>query len=108
MDRRTSWVPYLWHFEVANLLTQAEWRARVTEPSCAAFIDVLNTLPVETDLDAPARALGPIQSLARAHNLTCFDAAYLDLAIRRMLPLATRDHDLQRAATAAGIALLQT
>ena len=108
MDRRTTWVPGLWHFEVANLLTQAERRRRVTEQACAALIDILNALPIDTDLDPPARALGPIRNLARAHNLTPYDAAYLDLAMRRMLPLATRDRDLQRAATAAGIMLLQT
>lgn len=108
MDRRTAWVPCLWQFEVTNLLTQAERRRRVTEHACAAFIDILNALPIDTDLDGPARALGPIRNLARAHNLTLYDATYLDLAMRRMLPLATRDRDLQRAATAAGVTLLQT
>jgi predicted nucleic acid-binding protein len=108
LDCRTAWVPGLCHFEVANLLTQAEHRSRMTEQTCAEFIDILSALPIETDLDAPPRALGPIRNLARAHNLTSYDAAYLDLAMRRMLPLATRDRDLQRAATAAGITLLQT
>lgn len=108
LDRRSAWVPYLWHFEVANLLTQAERRRRITEQACAAFVDILKALPIETDFDAPARALGPVRGLARARNLTPYDAAYLDLAMRRLLPLATRDRDLQRVALSAGIALLQT
>ncbi|MBV8458304.1 MAG: type II toxin-antitoxin system VapC family toxin [Acetobacteraceae bacterium] len=108
MDCRTAWVPGVWHFEVANLLTQAERRGRVTEQSCATFIDILNALPIEIDVDPYARALGPIRNLARVHNLMPYDAAYLDLALRRMLPLATRDRHLQRAATAAAIVLLQT
>jgi predicted nucleic acid-binding protein len=61
--------------------------------------DLLARLPVETD-DDPSRALGPVLDLARLHRLTAYDATYLDLAVRRRLPLATRDTDLVRAARA--------
>lgn len=108
MTHRTAAVPGLWHFETASLLLHAERRGRISEPDCAAFIDTLLRLPIETDAESEPRAHGPILTLARAHDLTPYDAAYLDLAIRRSLPLATRDQDLVRAARQCGVALIET
>lgn len=99
-------VPGLWHYETANMLIQAERRHRITEHECAAAIELLAELPIETDSEAERRAHGHLLVLARAHGLTPYDAAYLDLAIRRRLPLATRDRDLQRAAASCKVELI--
>jgi len=108
MTQRTAIVPGLWHFETASLLLNAERRGRISQSECAAFIDTLMRLPIETDPESASRAHGPVLALARAHDLTPYDGAYLDLAVRRVLPLATRDRDLIRAAHQCGVALIET
>jgi predicted nucleic acid-binding protein len=94
-------VPALWHTETVNLLLTAERRGRITAETGTALLDLLGGLDIETD-DDPSRAAGPILGLARRHGLTAYDATYLDLALRRRLPLATRDAALIRAARALG------
>jgi predicted nucleic acid-binding protein len=94
-------VPALWHTETVNLLLVAERRHRITADTGAALLDLLGGLDIETD-DDPSRAQGPVLDLARRHGLTAYDATYLDLAVRRRLPLATRDAALIRAARALG------
>jgi predicted nucleic acid-binding protein len=98
-------VPTLWHAETANLLLTAERRQRITPDRCAELLELLGSLPIET-ADETGRMRGPVLRLARAHRLTTHDAIYLDLAMDRGLPLATRDGDLRRAARAVGIVLL--
>lgn len=97
-------VPGIWHFELANALLAAERRRRITASEIEDVYRLLNRLTIETD--DPVLTPGPVLALARAHRLTTYDAAYLDLALRRNLPLATRDSALARAAEAAGAALL--
>lgn len=104
---RQAVVPALWHVETANMLLQAERRRRVTEAECAAYVDLLGRLPIETDPDSARRAHGPILTLARSHHLTAYDASYLDVAIRRRIPLATRGQELRDAAIAIGVPLMQ-
>lgn len=101
-------VPGLWHYETANLLMQAERRRRITEKECAGAIELLAQLPIETDSESARRAHGHLLTLARAHGVTPYDAAYLDVAIRHCLPLATRDRDLERAARACQVELIDT
>jgi predicted nucleic acid-binding protein len=83
---------------------QAERRKRVAPALVDRMLGILAGLPIEVEapLRTPARAL----DIARAHGLTVYDALYLEAAIRRGLPLATRDRDLQKAARAAGVPLL--
>lgn len=92
-------VPALWHTETVNLLLVAERRGRITGGTAAKLLALLGGLDIETD-DEPSRAHGPILALAREHRLTAYDATYLDLAVRRRLPLATMDAALLRAARA--------
>ena len=99
-------VPRLWHLETGNMLLVAERRGRITAGEVERIVDDLARLPIETDSEA-GREHQAILRLARQHRLTTYDAAYLDLAIRRRLPLATRDKDLQRAAKSAKIAVLE-
>ncbi|MGD0105440.1 MAG: type II toxin-antitoxin system VapC family toxin [Rhodopila sp.] len=100
-------VPVLWHAECANLLLMAERRNRASPDRCTELLDLLGGLPIETD-DETARIRGPVVRAARAHRLTIYDAIYLDLAVRRAIALATRDKELQRAAAAMRVALIET
>lgn len=98
-------VPALWHIEIANGLGMALRRGRLTPERTLAAIDLLSALPLEVDGAAPSRALGAVLDLMGVHGLTAYDAVYLDLALRRSLPLATQDNALQAAARRAGVAL---
>lgn len=99
--------PALWPFEVANALVDAERRGRINPAQQAEFLERLRLLPITIE-HRPASWLGQqILPLARAHRLTAYDAAYLELAIREGLPLATLDGDLRKAAAAAGAALVE-
>ena len=100
----TALVPAIWHVELANALLAAERRRRITAEDIEHVYRLLNRLTIETD--DPVLTPAPLLALARVHRLTAYDAAYLDLALRRHLPLATRDTALARAAEAAGVALL--
>lgn len=99
-------VPGLWALEVGNILTQAERRNRTTAARVRQFVEQLDTLPIRIDDETASRALGEILALARAERLTTYDAAYLELAMRRGLPLATRDNALHGSANRNGVALL--
>ena len=91
-------VPGLWHLEVANMLLQAEKRGRITAGDATMRLDLIAALPITTDSETTARAWREILALARAQGLTTYDAAYLELAIRRGLPLQTKDEALIGAA----------
>lgn len=96
-------VPALWHLEVANVLLAAERDARVGEADALGFMARLGALPIHTDQAAPAAVRGQTFLLAREHALSAYDAAYMELAIRESLPLATLDSDLRKAAKRAGV-----
>lgn len=100
-------VPPLWHLEVANILLAAERRRRLSQADVEAYLALLQHLRLDTDAAAAERGRADILHLAREHALTVYDAAYLDLAMRRRLPLATLDAGLQRAAGAAGVDLIE-
>jgi predicted nucleic acid-binding protein len=91
--------PALWWFEVRDTLIVNERRKRLTEKDTAAFLRGLARLGVMIDR-SPEEA--SVLALARQHRLTAYDSAYLELALRRNLPLATLDTQLQRACKAAG------
>jgi predicted nucleic acid-binding protein len=99
-------VPAHWFLEVTNVLATSERRGRITVAESAQFLQTLNAISIETDSEATSRTFDNILSLSRTHSLTTYGAAYLDLALRRQLPLATLDDDLRRAATALGVQLL--
>jgi len=98
-------VPGLWHLEVANVLLQAEKRGRITAADIAMRLELIAELPIDTDNETAARAWREILALARAEGLTTYDAAYLELAIRRGLPLLTKDQALIAAAQRTGVAV---
>ncbi len=98
-------VPSLWSLEVANVLLVAERRNRCSEAEAVRFIELLESLPITTDDATAHRALHQTYQLAREYGLTSYDAAYLELAMRLGLPLATMDRQLAEAATRAGVAI---
>jgi predicted nucleic acid-binding protein len=92
----------IWALEVANVVARAEAKGLIAEASTAAFVGHLNQMAIDTDPDTAAHALVNTLQLARRFKLPVYDAAYLELALRRGLPLATLDNDLQQATKAAG------
>jgi predicted nucleic acid-binding protein len=99
-------VPNLWHVEVANVLLQAERRGRLTLSEVGEAIGLMSELHISIDDDTAGRAWREIIGTARADGLTVYDAAYLELAVRRGVPLATKDVELARAARRAGVTVL--
>jgi predicted nucleic acid-binding protein len=95
-------VPGLWPLEVANVLLVAERRGRLTPEDGRQFLVLLAGLPITVDVAIPDPR--EILTLARVHRLSAYDAAYLELAVRDRLPLATRDRTLRAAARAARVA----
>jgi predicted nucleic acid-binding protein len=102
----TALVPAWWFIEITNVLAMAERKGRITPTQSDAFVADLGKLGVKRDDEAPDRAFTHLLALCRTHRLTSYDAIYLDLAIRRSLPLATLDDDLRRAAKRLGVGLL--
>lgn len=95
--------PVLWWFEVRNVLLMNERRGRLDPTQTASILAHLARLPIALDRDPAGDA---VLALARAHRLTFYDAAYLELALRRASPLATLDRRLAAAARAAAVPLL--
>ena len=98
-----AWVPALWRLEIANVLDMGVRKGRTD----AAFRDAdLALLPISVDPETDRHAWGATVKLAARHRLTLYDAAYLELARRRSLPLATLDAELRVAAAAEDIILI--
>lgn len=100
-------VASIWPLEVTNVLLNAQRKGRVTQQEVEEFVRLLLMLPIQVEAVFPKQVLYDTRKLAQAHKLTSYDAAYLELAIRRHLPLATLDVDLQNAAVATGVRLIQ-
>jgi predicted nucleic acid-binding protein len=107
MPELQAHVPPLWPLEVANALLVGERRRRITPAETARFLTILGGFPIRVDDEAVAHAWADTMHLARAQNLSCYDAAYLELAIRRGLPLASLDGKLKTAAEAVGVPLFE-
>lgn len=100
-------VSSLWPVEVANATIVGERRKRLDEARSSRFLSLLKSLPIVIDGETAARAWADTMHLARAHNLSAYDATYLELAIRRGLPLACLDGKLKTAAKAVGVPLYE-
>ena len=103
-EKRTS-VPLLWFYEVGNGLLMAYRRKRITFDQIGGFLTRLRALPIEAAQQTPSEIF-ELPVLAQSHNLTNYDAAYLALANRLNLPLATTDSELRKAAVSAGVSLV--
>jgi len=100
-------VPATWPLEVANVLALAERRRRITPADSAEFIAKLEDVAILVDGETSSRAFGKILHLAREERLTAYDAAYLELAMRLGVPLASKDADLCNAAQRLGVSVLR-
>ncbi len=107
LDGRTAMVPAIWPVEVANALLVGERRKRIRQPEVRRFIELLKGLSILEDGQPFADAVSNILPLAREYDLSAYDAAYLDVAVRRGAPLATLDAALQKAARAAGLKIFE-
>jgi predicted nucleic acid-binding protein len=99
-------VPAHWFLEVTNVLTMAERNKRISADDASQFVQLLSALDIQADEELPRRAFQHVLPLCRRHGLTSYDAAYLDLVLRRQLPLASLDDDLRRAVTSLGMPVL--
>ena len=109
LDRLTSEdavAPSIWPLEVAAGLRSAERRNRLAAGELPGLRQLLSALPIRVDPISLDGALSEVLEMARALELTAYDAAYLSLAVRRGLPLATIDDRLRDAAGRAGIEVL--
>jgi len=100
-------VPVLWHLEVANVLALAERRRRITPAESTELIALLEMLDIVVDAETRSRAFTRVLDLAREERLTAYDAAYLELAMRLGVPLASKDGDLCDAAERVGVSALR-
>lgn len=96
-------VPGLWPHEVANGLLMAQKRGRYTTAQRMAFVEELLRLPIEVETSGARAVLDGQAALAERYSLTAYDASYLDLALRRGIPLATQDKAMKAAAHKAGV-----
>jgi predicted nucleic acid-binding protein len=101
-DTGEAVVPGIWSLEVANLLVKAQARGLVSEARASAFVALLGEMAIAADPNTASRALGDTLQLARRFKLSSCDAAYLELALREGLPLATLDADLRQAMVQVG------
>jgi predicted nucleic acid-binding protein len=107
LAEREAAVPSLWPLEVANVLVLGERRGRITAAKAGRFLSLLSSLPIRVDDYAVHQAISELLNLARLHNLTAYDAAYLELAIREGGDMATLDDRLRQAAVNAGVRLFE-
>ena len=98
-------VPTLWQLELANVLKTACTRGKLDLDTARQILDALGRLPIEIDT-SPAPGQRQLFELAMRYQLSSYDAAYLELAMRHGLPIATQDLHLKEVAMAAGVDVL--
>lgn len=100
-----AWVPALWHLELGNVLLGARRRNRIDLAGIEAFLCRLAVYDIAVDGQTMERAWQKTLDLAMQYELSTYDAAYLELALRLALPLATLDQELMNVARACGVTL---
>jgi len=107
LENTTAYVPAIWPLEVSNVLLVAERRKRLNQADSSRFISLLFELPIIVEPESPERMLSEILALAREYKLSSYDAAYLDLAMRKGLPIATTDKNIISAARKSHVPILR-
>jgi predicted nucleic acid-binding protein len=100
-----AWVPWLWRLEIADVLEMGVRRGRHSAKFRDDTLEDLAQLPIRTDPETERHAWDAALRRASRHKLTVYDAAYLELALRRGLPLATLDKELRTAAAKQSVKL---
>ena len=103
LDDDRAFVPSLWPVEVGSVLLAAARRGRIDADEWPSICASLEALPIEVEAVSLSRVWGSALALANRHDLSVYDATYLELALRMRLPLATLDRALAEAAKAAGV-----
>jgi predicted nucleic acid-binding protein len=103
----TAVAPSFWPHEILNALLVGQKRKRISKELVRSFLEDLATLPIMLEPLPAEIVFSRIQRLSREHGLTAYDAAYLDLALDKGLPLASLDEDLARASKKARVRLVQ-
>jgi len=98
LETGEAFVPAIWPLDVGNVLLVAERKKRLSHASAVRFLGLLGGLPISVEQEPPDRMLKEILSLAREHELSTYNASYLDLAMRLDLPISTLDTSLLKAA----------
>ena len=104
-ESNNALAPSIWPLEVANVIARAEAKGLIGEAQSVEFTSTLKGMAIEIDAATAGHALDDTLQLARRFNLSAYDAAYLELALRRGTPLATLDVNLLTALTRTGIAV---
>jgi predicted nucleic acid-binding protein len=107
LEMATAFVPSIWPLEVGNVLLVAERRHRLSEADSTRFLALLAELPIVIVQEEPERMFREILALARKHNLSSYDASYLDLAMRKGLAIATLDRNVMVAAKRSRVPLVK-
>lgn len=105
LETGKAFVPAIWPLEISNVLLSAQKRQRISYADSVQFLELLQNINIQIDLETVDKSFHEIFSLAHTENLTTYDAAYLELAMRLGIPLATKDRLLQQACTRLGVAL---
>ncbi len=102
----TAVVPSIWPLEVVNVLLVAERRKRLEKAGSVRFLALLAQLPIVVENERVERKMKDLLALGRAENLSSYDAAYLDLAMKQGIPIATLDRNLLAAAKRSSVPIL--
>jgi predicted nucleic acid-binding protein len=106
LQNATAIVPSIWPLEVTNVLLVAERNKRLKRKDSMRFLTLLSELPITIEQDSYQRIVGEVFALASEYKLSSYDASYLDLAIRKGIPLATADKSLWSAVKRAKVKLI--
>jgi len=106
LSEATAFVPSIWPLEVVNVLLVAERKKRLSEADSVRFITLLFQLPIIVEHQRPERLMTNLLALARSNDLSSYDASYLDLSMRKGIPIATLDTRLITASKKADIPIL--
>ena len=106
LKSESVWVAAHWHLEVSNALCMAERRKRLDAAGIAQAVSLFTQIPVTVDPETSAHASAETLALARQHTLSVYDAAYLELALRRGATLASLDGPLRTAAKKLSVPVL--
>ena len=106
LARDQAIVRSIWSVEIANALMVAERVGRVTRSDVTRLVSMAREFRLEVELTMTQLALAPVLDVARDYGLTAYDASYLELVMRRGLPLASLDRRLRAAAESAGVLLV--
>lgn len=106
LEDRQAIIPSIWFLEMANVLLVGERRGRITQGQTAQALLLLDALGIVVDDSKENQAFSAILTLGRKQGLAAYDAAYLELAMRLQLPLATLDERLAAAANRCGAVVL--